>query len=112
MSCILAVYTVCAVLVLSIPSLFELTNDSTRKYFIVGLIVVTGFSEVFMQLNILVMFKGGFRVAVCMVFSFVYLFAFGFEVASSFVDFVGNGVIELIVFVMFAVLNGLQYLRI
>ena len=46
------------------------------------------------------MFKGGFRVAVCMVFSCVYLFAFLFSLMNFVGGINGNGINELIIFLL------------
>ncbi|CAL6038526.1 Conserved_hypothetical protein [Hexamita inflata] len=83
---------------LCIPSMVGLDYDGFRDIFIIILIVLQSFSHILVRLNLIIMFTGGYRIAVCMVFSFIFFFTLIFDLMKFSQEFVGNGIIELIIF--------------
>lgn len=90
-----SVMTLCS---LCIPSMVGLDNAGFRDFFMFMLMVLESYNHMFVLLNLITMFKGGYRIAVCMVLSFIYFFTFVFDLIYFVQGFIGNGIIELIVF--------------
>ncbi|CAL6099810.1 Conserved_hypothetical protein [Hexamita inflata] len=92
------VLTLLCAISLCIPSMVGLDYDGFRDTFIIILIVLQSFSHILVRLNLIIMFTGGYRIAVCMVFSFIFFFTLIFDLMKFSQEFVGNGIIELIIF--------------
>ncbi|CAL6100253.1 Conserved_hypothetical protein [Hexamita inflata] len=90
-----SVMTLCS---LCIPSIVGLDNAGFRDFFMFMLMILESYNHMFVLLNLITMFKGGYRIAVCMVLSFIYFFTFVFDLIYFVQGFIGNGIIELIVF--------------
>ena len=83
-----------------IPTIISIDNTFMRDFFILWLMLIDGLAEILIQLNLLNAFKGGIRVAICMVFSFMYFFETIFDICSIFVSLVGNVWVELVILVL------------
>lgn len=102
MSSVLAGLTFIVFGVFSIPSTIGLDLQGFMGLFLVGLMTAFAYSFIFIQLNLVTMFAGGYRVAVCMVFTAIYFFTFVCDLLNFAVSFIGNGVLELVLFLALA----------
>lgn len=102
MSFVLAGLTFVVFGIFSIPSAIGLDLQGFMDLFLVGLMTAFAYSFIFIQLNLVAMFAGGYRVAVCMVFTSIYFFTFVCDLLNFATSFVGNGILEIVLFLVLA----------